>query len=162
MPSASGSSSTTASTWSANNAVDDAATQIAGLIDERLLSVLEMLLGPGEEFAFLRQRADAAARMMAAQLASGDDKLAAQTAIDLAALLPDVIPDDFWPTPLGRLIAASVGWPGTEHVSYSNAAAMLGVSKTRVQQLLEAGKLERHPDGGITSVSVRLRAGGAA
>lgn len=39
---------------------------------------------------------------------------------------------------------------------------MLVVSKTRVQQLAEAGKLERHPDGGITSASVmlRLREGG--
>lgn len=139
----------------------DAASQVADLIGERLLWPLETLLGPGEEFALLRQRADAAARIMAAQLASRDDKLAAQTAIDLAGtVLPDAIPDDFWPTPLGRLIAKSVGWPGAEEVSYSQAAAMLGVSKTRVQQLLEAGKLERHPGGGVTSVSVRLRAAG--
>ena len=28
------------------------------------------------------------------------------------------------------------------------AAAMLGVSRARVYQLLDGGKLERHPDGG--------------
>ena len=138
-----------------------AASQIADEIDGQLLWPLEMLLGPGEEFTILRQRAQATARVMAAQLAGRDDKLAAQTAIDLAgAILPDAIPDDFWPTPLGRLIAKSVGHPGGDEVSYSVAAAMLGVSKTRVQQLLEAGKLDRHPDGGITSASVRLRAQG--
>jgi hypothetical protein len=141
---------------------DDAAAQIAEEIDARLLWPLESLLGPGEEFTLLRQRAAVTARMMAAQLASGDDKLAGQTAIDLAAsVLPDEIPDEFWATPLGRLIAKSVGHPGAEEVSYSVAAAMLGVSKTRVQQLVSAGKLERHPDGGITSASVRLRASAA-
>ena len=141
----------------------DAANQIADEIEARHIWPLESNLGPGEEWNLIRQRAHAAAGMMAARLASGDDKLAGQTAIDLAALiLPDDIPDDFWPTPLGRLIAKSVGHPGAEEVSYSVAAAMLGVSKTRVQQLAEGGKLERHPDGGITSVSVmlRLREGG--
>jgi hypothetical protein len=140
----------------------DAADQIADEIEARHIWPLESALGPGEEWNLIRQRARATARMMAAQLASGDDRLAAQTAIDLASLiLPDEIPDDFWPTPLGRLIAKSVGHPAADEVSYSVAAAMLGVSKTRVQQLLETGKLERHPDGGVTSASVRLRAAGA-
>ncbi|HTJ66188.1 MAG TPA: hypothetical protein VL551_01540 [Actinospica sp.] len=143
--------------------IEDAAAQIAEEIDAQHIWPLESNLGPGEEFGILRQRAAATARMMAAQLASGDDKLAAQTAIDLASLiLPDDIPDDFWATPLGRLIAKSAGHPSSDEVPYSVAAAMLGVSKTRVQQLVEAGKLERHPGGGITSVSVRLRAQGTA
>ncbi len=141
------------------NDYEDAASQIADEIEVRHIWPLESNLGPGEEWNLIRQRARVTARVMAAQLASGDDKLAAQTAIDLASpILPDDIPDDFWPTPLGRLIAKSVGYPGAEEVSYSVAAAMLRVSKTRVQHLVEARKLERHPDGGITTASVRLRA----
>jgi hypothetical protein len=139
----------------------DAANQIADEIEARHIWPLESNLGPDEVWNYIRQRAAATAQMMAAQLVSGDDKLAAQTAIDLASLiLPDDIPDDFWATPLGRLIAKSVGHPSEEGVPYSVAAAMLGVSKTRVQQLVDAGKLERHPGGGITSASVRLRAQG--
>lgn len=137
---------------------DDAAAQVADEIETRLIWPLEMLLGPGEEFTLLRQRAGVTARMMVAQLASGDDKLAAQTAIDLAAVLPDAIPDGWWATPLGKLIAQSVGHPSAEAVSFSGAAAMLGVSKGRVQQLVSGGKLDRHPDGGITAASVRIRA----
>jgi hypothetical protein len=139
--------------------VAEAAEQIAEEIEARLIWPLECTLGPGDEFALLRDRTQAAARMMAAQLASGDDKLAAQTAIDLAALiLPEDIPDDWWATPLGKLAAQSVGHPTAEAVSFSVAAAMLGVSKGRAQALVKAGKLERHPDGGITSASVRMRA----
>jgi len=134
------------------------AGQIAEEIETSLIWPLEMLLGPGEEFTLLRGRAQRTARMMAAQLASGDDRLAAQTVIDLAAVLPEDIPDEWWASPLGRLVAQSVGYPSAEAVSFSVAAAMLGISKTRVQQLIAAGKLERHPDGGITSASVQMRA----
>ena len=70
----------------------DAAAQIADEIEARLIWPLEMLLGPDEALTRLRERAPGTARMMAAQLASGDDKLAAQTAIDLAVILPDAIP----------------------------------------------------------------------
>lgn len=140
-----------------------AAEQIAEEIEARLVWPLESLLGPGGEFGLLRERALATARVLAAQLASGDDRLAAQTAIDLAAaILPDEIPDGWWATPLGRLMAQSAGHPTAEAVSFSVAAAMLGVSKGRVQQLVTAGKLDRHPDGGITSASVRLHAGRGA
>lgn len=134
-----------------------AAEQIVDEIEARLIWRLESNLGPREYFALLREDAQATARMMAAQLASGDDRLAAQTAIDLAGLiLDDDIPDDWWATPLGKLVAQSVGHPTAEAVSFSVAGAMLGVSKGRVQQLVAGGRLERHPDGGITSASVRL------
>jgi len=107
-----------------------AAAQIGDEIEARLIWPLESLLGPDELFTALRKRAAGRARMLAAQLAGRDDRLAAQTAIDLAnAVLPDAIPDDWWATPLGRLTA-------------------------------EAGKLERHPDGGITAAAVRMRAEG--
>lgn len=139
-----------------------AADQIADEIEAKLWS-LECLIGGGEDFTLIRQRATSAARMLARQLASGDDRLAAQTAIDLAsAILPEEIPDDWWATPLGRLVAQSVGHPSAEAVSFSVAGAMIGVSKGRVQQLVADGRLERHPDGGITSTSVRMHARRAA
>lgn len=139
----------------------DAAAQIEDMIAERMWPA-EAVLGPRPEFDAIRGYAAGAARTMVAQLRGGDDKLAAQTAIDLAALLPDRIPDDWWRTPLGRLVAQSVGHPSAESVSFSVAAAMLGISKGRVQQLVTAGRLDRHPDGGITSVSVAMRAREAA
>lgn len=144
--------------------INGAAAQIADDIEARLIGPLEGLTGLDDGlFGPLRERAVAAAARLAAQLASGDDRLAAQTAIDYAtALLPEEIPDDWWGTPAGRLIAQSVGHPGAEAVSFSVAGAMLGVSKGRVQQLVAAGKLERHPDGGVTSASVRLHARRAA
>lgn len=148
---------TTTRDQAAASTVAAAAEQIAEEIEAQHIWPLECNLGPREYFTLLREDAQVTARMMAAQLASGDDRLAAQTAIDLAALIiPDGIPDDWWATPLGRLVAQSVGHPAAEAVSFSAAGAMLGVSKGRVQQLVTAGKLERHPDGGITSASVRL------
>ncbi len=139
----------------------DAARQIADEIETTLIWPLQTLLGHDDLFGMLRERARYAAQRLAAQLASGDDRLAAQAAIDLAAAIfpgDAEIPAGWWGTPLGRLMAQSAGHPTAQAVSFSVAAAMLRVSKGRVQQLVEEGKLDRHPDGGITSVSVRLRA----
>lgn len=138
-------------------AAGNAAEQISEEIG-RKLSELESLLGPAPEFDVLRARAETAGRVMDAQLRSGDDKLAAQTAIDLAGLLPDQVPGEWWGTPLGRLVAQSVGWPGAEALSLSQAAAVLRVSRTRAQQFAREGRLERHPDGGVTAVSVAMLA----
>jgi hypothetical protein len=142
------------------NTAGAAARQIADEIETALMWPLQTLLGNDDLFGLLRARALASAGV-AAQLASGDDRLAAQTAIDLAAAIfpgDTEIPADWWGSPLGRLMAQSAGHPTAEAVSFSVAADMLRVSKGRVQQLVRQGKLDRHPDGGITSASVRLRA----
>jgi hypothetical protein len=101
--------------------------------------------------------------MLAHQLrsAENEDRLAAETAQDvMMALWPEEDPPpEWWSTPLGRAIAASYGLPGAEAVSASVAAAMLGVSRGRIYQLLGGGKLERHPDGGVTATSVAQRLG---
>ncbi|HEV2810667.1 MAG TPA: hypothetical protein VGV93_09770 [Acidimicrobiales bacterium] len=34
---------------------------------------------------------------------------------------------------------------------------MLGVSRGRVYQLIDSGKLDRHPDGGVTATGGALR-----
>jgi hypothetical protein len=126
-----------------------------------LIWPLQQILGHDDMFGLLRARALAAAQQMAAQLVSRDDRLAVQTAIDLAAaIFPGGagIPVGWWGTPLGRLMVQTAGHPTAEAVSFGVAAAMLQVSKGRVQQLVDRGTLDRHPDGGVTSASVRLRA----
>jgi hypothetical protein len=144
---------------------EEAARQLAEGIEAASLGRMERFLGLHEVFASLRERLPRAAREIVAQMSSDDDRVAEQSSAKVFAILfnrSKRIPDDFWATPLGRLMAKSAGHPSLDEVPYSVAAAMLGVSKTRIQQLVEAGKLERHPGGGITSASVRLRAQGTA
>lgn len=140
--------------------LDEIAYQIADEVDSGVLFPLEAIAGSSEQISAIRTQMEGRAYLLATQLLSGDDKLAAQTAIDLVNLLfgpVAEIPNDWWSTPLGQAMAASVGHPLAEAVSYSVAGAMLGVSKTRIQQLVADGKLDRAPDGGITTVSIRQR-----
>jgi hypothetical protein len=127
---------------------------------------LTALLGPCEELELVDQRVDARVAMWAATLLGDDDKLAAQTVVDLMAVLwPNCDPTtDWWRTPLGRAVARSVGHPTADAVSYSIAGAMLGCSKQYVGKLVQAGRLNRGPNGGVTSRSVRaaLHAGTVA
>jgi hypothetical protein len=69
-------------------------------------------------------------------------------------------PAQWWRTPLGRACAThSVGlYP--DQVKANSAADILGVGPSRVYQLLDSGKLERHPDGGVTRASVMRRVAG--
>lgn len=113
------------------------------------------LLGP-DVVVELDRRIRAGAPTWAAQLTRDDDRLAAQTVVDLMAVLGDPEPS-WWRTPLGRAVAASVGTEDAEAVRASAAAAMLGISPGRVHQLADAGKLDRHPDGGIVRASVMRR-----
>lgn len=139
---------------------DNLAAQIQDEL-ERLLWALVPLLGQALHDDYGRRPGEVAG-MLAAQLTAGDDRLAAETVIDLAAA--GVIPDDpvseWWATPLGRAVAASVGHPSAEHVSYSVAGAMLGVTRGRVGQLVAARKLDRHPDGGVSVASIQQRIAG--
>ncbi len=109
--------------------------------------------------AELPARAEQAAPRIAAQLRGDDDHEVAQTVIDLAAA--GVIPDDplpgWWATPLGRMTARSIGHPAAEAVTHSVAAAMLGVTRGTIAQLVHRRTLDRHPDGGVTAASVRAR-----
>ena len=112
----------------------------------------------------LAERIQTRADLLAHQLCQdGDDRLAAQTVIDImAALWPSCSPEDcgqaeWWRTPLGRMCARSLGHSDSDAVTYSVAAAMLGVARGTVSTLASRGTLDRHPDGGITRASVLLR-----
>lgn len=66
-------------------------------------------------------------------------------------------PADWWRTPFGQVVARRAGYPGVEHVSYSVAGAMLGITRQGAHDLASRGKLDRHTGGGVTTESVRNR-----
>ena len=143
--------------------MSDLAAQLKDELAERAWNWAQLLGLDWHEFT--EQRIADRVGMLAHQLTSAEDedRLAGAQAQDvMMALWPhEDPPPEWWSTPVGRAVAASYGLPGAEAVSASVAAAMLGVSRGRVYQLLDAGKLDRHPDGGVTATSVaqRLRTG---
>jgi hypothetical protein len=133
--------------------------QIADELDRVLVHPVRLLLGH-DLAELLDERARSQARVLAWQLAQDeDDRLAAQTVIDLmCALFPHCDPaPEWWRTPAGRLCARSLGRDDTEAVTRSVAAAMLGVTPGTIAQLVHRGTLARHPDGGISRASVLAR-----
>ena len=111
------------------------------------------VLGPDLWEAITRRIRDRAPMLVAQLQQVDDDQLAANTVDDLMAVLGDREPKWFT-TPLGRLVARSAGSPLPDCVSYSVAAAMLGVSRTRVQQLVDDGRIARCPTGSLRAMSV--------
>lgn len=105
------------------------------------------------------QRITDRAGSIAALLRDPDDRLAAQTTVDLLNALFDSgdPPPAWWRSPLGQVCAASLGTADAESVTRSVAAAMLGVHPGTVAQLVHRGTLDRHPDGGILRASVLQR-----
>jgi hypothetical protein len=92
----------------------------------------------------------------------GDERVAvAAIARVVATLYPGDAPFDppaeWWRTPLGQVVVRRMGHPFATTVSYSVAGAMLGITRQGVHDLVSRGKLERHPDGGVTPGSVRAR-----
>lgn len=108
-------------------------------------------------------RARQQAEHLAQLLTTADDHATAELVRSLASLeWGDESPPttEWWRTPLGRAAARSLSIdPGiaAESVSAIIAGEMLDISRQRVMQLIEAGKLERHPEGGVTRSSVLAR-----
>ena len=89
-------------------------------------------------------------------LTSPDERESAQAAADImCALWPDATPDEWWSTPLGRLIAGTITG-GMDTVTHDTAAKMLGVARGTVGTLVSRGKLDRI-DGKILRSSVMQR-----
>ncbi|MER5625951.1 hypothetical protein [Streptosporangium sp. NPDC002544] len=134
------------------------------IVGSRLLDPLDILFGTGE---LLGERLVTESRAWAEVLLGEDDQAAAYTAIRLvSALYPSDAPFDppagWWATPFGRAVARRAGHPAAVAVPSSAAAAMLGITRQGVHDLASRGKLERHPDGGITTASIRARLSGRA
>jgi hypothetical protein len=135
---------------------------LVGLVENRLLDPLEILLESHTELTRVRARVAERAEAWAMALLGEDDMLAQRTAIRLVVALypsdgPFNPPAQWWQTPLGRVTARRAGHPGAEAVSYPVAGAMLGISRQGVHDLVTRGKLQRSASGGVTTSSVRGR-----
>lgn len=121
------------------------------------------MLGDPDDVLAVEQMVGRWADRTAAGLASDDDRELAQTVIDvMAALWPHGPPEQvgragWWSTPVGRVCATSLGRDDAEAVTQSVAAAMLGVTRGTVAQLVHRGRLDRHPDGHVLRASVLQR-----
>lgn len=117
----------------------------------------------GTDVAVLvEQRLEPACARLAAEVCDEDDRLAAEAVLTvMGARWPDGTEPSpaWWHTPLGRMVARSVGREDAEAVTQSVAAAMLGVHRGTVATLVHRGSLDRHPDGGVTRASVLARLG---
>ncbi|GAA2757302.1 hypothetical protein [Actinopolymorpha rutila] len=138
------------------------AAHLLQLLERRFFDPVEILLGTGPHLDDLRDRAVTQAAAWADDLLDDDERQAAHT---LARLVGTLWPGDemfdppasWWRTPLGQVAVRRVGHPTAEAVTYAVAGAMLGVTRQGVHDLLTRGKLDRHPDGGVTVASVRER-----
>jgi hypothetical protein len=135
---------------------------LIAVVSSRLLDPLSMLVDSDPAVDPLRQRVRRHAEMWAGRLLGRDEREAAHTGARLvAALYPAAEafepPVDWWRTPLGRVVARRVGHPGKQRLSYSDAAAMLGITRQGVHDLVRRHKLRRDPNGGVESDSVRDR-----
>ncbi|GAA2835407.1 hypothetical protein [Nonomuraea rubra] len=132
------------------------------LLETRVLDPLEILLASDELLAPIKDRLRIEAEVWAAQLLGRDQRQAALTAARLIAVLfpgdgPFDPPEQWWRTPLGRAVARGAGHPSATAVSYSTAGAMLGITRQGVHDLVKRGKLDKHPEGGVTTSSIHTR-----
>jgi len=132
------------------------------LVTSRLLDPLDILLGDDPAIEAMRHRVRQDADTWADELLGDDRARATHRGARLVAVLypGDTAfdpPAGWWRTPLGRAIARRVGHPSAERVSYAVAGAMLGITRQGVHDLVRRGKLHAHPDGGVTTPSIRER-----
>lgn len=131
------------------------AAEVAELLDARLTGPVRTLLG--DDLAEqVRARVWVRAKVIAADLL-GDRCLAAQTVTDMAGVLPEQPEPAWWRTPLGQIVGRT--YDPEESVTIIRAATLLGVSRARIYQLIDAGGLRRVP-GGVALSSVLDRLGG--
>jgi hypothetical protein len=130
-------------------------SQIVTELDWALTGPVRSLLG--HDLAdLLTERIESRATTLVGQLLDEtDDHTAAETVTDLMCCLwPHSDPDpDWWATPLGRACGRSLGTDDVA-VSQSVAAAMLGVTRGTIAQLVHRGTLTRHPTGGVSIASI--------
>ena len=136
--------------------------QLVGLAGSRLLDPLEILTGDDGLIGPLRGRIRGDAEMWAAQLLGPDDRSARHAGARMISAFypgdgPFEMPAEWWRTPLGRAVARRMGHPARDAVTYPVAAAMLGITRQGVHDLVRRGKLDRHGDGGVSVVSVQAR-----
>ncbi|MGW5265516.1 hypothetical protein ACWEQG_31470 [Microbispora sp. NPDC004025] len=141
------------------------AEDLRRIVGGRVLGALEILFEPDElsgEDTRLRELLAVKSRAWADVLCGEDDRAAAFLAIRLvSALYPGDTPFDppaaWWGTPLGRAVARRAGHPAATAVPVSVAAAMLGITRQGVHDLVRRHKLDRDSEGAITTASIQAR-----
>ncbi|MBP2706354.1 hypothetical protein JOL79_21325 [Microbispora sp. RL4-1S] len=141
------------------------AEDLRRVVGSRVLDALDILFDPDELSGTgerLRELLGVKSRSWADVLLGEDDREAAFLAIRLVSgLYPGDAPFDppaaWWGTPLGRAVARRAGHPAATAVPVSVAAAMLGITRQGVHDLVRRRKLERDPDGAITTASIQAR-----
>ncbi|PRX69055.1 hypothetical protein B0I32_102111 [Nonomuraea fuscirosea] len=136
--------------------------ELVRLLETRILDPLEILLTSDELLSPIRARLRVEAEVWAAQLLGPDQGRATATAARLIGVLfpgdgPFDPPESWWRSALGRVVARTAGHPTAAAVPYATAGAMLGITRQGVHDLVKRGKLDRHPDGGVTTSSIRDR-----
>ncbi|MBS2540113.1 hypothetical protein KGQ20_45975 [Catenulispora sp. NF23] len=144
-------------TWRA--AHEELARDLSRLVEARVLGPVDVLFGLDQG---LRRRAFEAVLVWTEELLGPDDDTARMTAIRLISTLfpsdePFDPPSAWWTTPFGRAVLLRAGHPTAEVVSFTVAAAMLGITRQGVHDLARRGKVQAHPDGGVTVDSVQAR-----
>lgn len=133
---------------------------MTALVDR--LTGLEQYLGTPQEG--LRKQAYVRAAELHEALDDPHTAPSAARAVMAGMWASDDVPHDFWKTEAGQQVARAVGYH-REAVPYMAAAAILGVSRQRVYQLTDEGKLRRiEGQHAVTPSSVRevLMGGGRA
>lgn len=103
-----------------------------------------------------QQTTDAFVRGLIENLASPDDGMARLTALVIVEeLVPeaDLLDGAFWRLPLGQALAWVIGYHHTT-VPQARAADIAGVSRQRIHELVNSGRLPRI-NGGIPANAVR-------
>ncbi|WP_022916432.1 helix-turn-helix domain-containing protein [Ruania albidiflava] len=137
------------------------ADELCTLVDRRLVDPLEILLDSPELLTLLREHVAAQVGEWAHDLLGHDPAAAMSTASRLLAALFDG--DDFspptawWQSAFGQIVARRIGYPGRSALSGVQAAAMLGISRQGVHDLVRRGKLGTDEDGRILTASVQER-----
>ncbi len=146
-----------ATAW--RTAHEELARDLNRLVEARVLGPVDVLFGLETD---LRRRAFEAVLVWTEELLGPDDDAARTTAIRLISTLfpsdePFHPPTEWWSTPFGRAVLLRAGHPDAEAVSFTVAAAMLGISRQGVHDLAKRGKVQAHPEGGVTVDSVQAR-----
>lgn len=141
---------------------DQLVDQLVRMMDIRLLDPLDILLDGDEAVTALRTMVHLRAQSWARQMCDGEEQTAVRLIMRVVTTLyptdgPFDPPADWWRTPMGQLLAWRVGHPTAESVPYPVAAAMLGITRQGVHDLISRGRLTRHPAGGVVPESIRDR-----
>lgn len=127
-------------------------SQVATAVTSRLGDLEQYLGGPQ---GGLRAHAFQRAQELADMLNDVNQAATAARLVMVGMFGHTDVPNTFWRTEVGQTVARNIGYH-KEAVPYVTAAAILGVSRQRIYQLCEMGRLRQVPGHHlVTPASVR-------